>query len=169
VSAGVGPAGITERGVPDHDGWFVRGGSSPPVSLSSASPQGGGRSYRIDPPCAVRVAGRRTGYIRANLGTRHRRAKTRRFLTGQLDAGNKRITLDLLERLRRFDHPTLLVWAENDPHFASKWGQRLRRDIPGAVGLELLPDTGHLLMEERPETLASLIDRFLAGSSPWPS
>jgi pimeloyl-ACP methyl ester carboxylesterase len=31
------------------------------------------------------------------------------------------------------------------------------------VRLELLPDTGHLLMEKRPERFAALVDEFLAG------
>jgi pimeloyl-ACP methyl ester carboxylesterase len=103
------------------------------------------------------------GYIRANLSDRHRRTKTKRFLAGQFDPKNNRVTTDLLDGLRRFDHPTLLVWAEDDPHFGPKWGERLRQDIPGAVRLELLPDTGHLLMEERPERFAVLVGEFLAG------
>jgi pimeloyl-ACP methyl ester carboxylesterase len=49
------------------------------------------------------------GYIRANLSDRHRRARTRRFLAGQFDPENNRTTMDLLEGLRRFDHPTLLA------------------------------------------------------------
>ncbi len=106
------------------------------------------------------------GYIRANLGDRHRRARTRRFLAGQLDPANNRVTLDVLDGLRRFGHPTLLVWAEDDPHFGPEWGQRLLRDIQGAVGLELLPETGHLLMEERPERFAELVGRFLAERAP---
>jgi len=105
------------------------------------------------------------GYIRANLSDRHRRAKTRRFLAGQFDPENNRVTMDLLDGLRRFDQPTLLVWAKDDPHFGPEWGERLRRDIPGAVRLELLPDTGHLLMEERPERFAALVGEFLAGKS----
>jgi pimeloyl-ACP methyl ester carboxylesterase len=102
------------------------------------------------------------GYIRANLSDRYRRAKTKRFLAGQFDPENNRTTIDLLDGLRRFDHPTLLVWAMDDPHFGPEWGERLRRHIPGAVRLELLPDTGHLLMEERPERFAALVGEFLA-------
>lgn len=102
------------------------------------------------------------GYIRANLSDRHRRAKSRRFLAGQADPANNRVTLDLLDGLRRFDHPTLLLWARDDPHFGPEWGERLLQDIPGAVRLELLPETGHLLMEERPERFAELVDQFLA-------
>src|SRR5712691_5119248 len=60
-----------------------------------------------------------------------------------------------------FDHPTLIVWGQDDPHFGPEWGRRLLADIPGAVGLELLPDTGHLLMEERPDELARLLLDFL--------
>jgi pimeloyl-ACP methyl ester carboxylesterase len=109
------------------------------------------------------------GYIRANLGDRHRRAKSRRFLAGQLDPANNRVTLELLEGLRRFDHPTLLVWAEDDPHFGLEWGRRLSEDIPGAVRLEVLPESGHLLMEERPERFAQLVGGFLAESASAPT
>jgi pimeloyl-ACP methyl ester carboxylesterase len=101
------------------------------------------------------------GYIRANLADAHRRRKTRRFLAGQIDPGNNRATLDALPGLKRFDHPTLIVWASDDPHFGPEWAEKLRRDIPGAVRLELLPDTGHLLMEERPRELAGFIAEFL--------
>src|SRR5262245_3981108 len=101
------------------------------------------------------------GYARSNLGDRHRRAKTRRFLGGQLDPANNRITAELLPGLRRFDHPTLLVWARDDPHFGPEWAEKLARDIPGFVRLELLPETGHLLMEERPERFAALVGEFL--------
>lgn len=98
---------------------------------------------------------------RANLSDRRRRRKTKRFLAEQFDPRNNRVTLDVLEGLRRFDHPTLLIWAENDAHFGPEWGERLRREIPGAKRLELLPATGHLLMEERPEEFAALVRDFL--------
>ncbi len=102
------------------------------------------------------------GYIRANLSDRHRRQKTKRFVAGQFDPAHNRVTTELLEGLRRFDHPCLLIWATEDPHFGPAWGRRLKGDIPGAVRLELVPDTGHLLMEERPELVADLIGSFLA-------
>lgn len=98
--------------------------------------------------------------IEANMRDSHRREKTRRFLALQFDPRNNRVTVDLLERLRRFDHPTLLIWAKDDPHFGPEWGQRLRQDIPGAKRLELLESTGHLLMQERPERFASLVRQF---------
>jgi pimeloyl-ACP methyl ester carboxylesterase len=101
------------------------------------------------------------GYIAANLTDRHRRAKTRRFLAGQLDPANHRATTDALPGLRAFDHPTLIVWGRDDPHFGPEWAERLHHDIPGAAHPELLPDTGHLLMEERPQELARLLLDFL--------
>ena len=101
------------------------------------------------------------GYIRANLGDRHRRKKLARFIAEQFDPKNNRITIDLLPGLRQFNHPTLLVWGQEDPHFGPQWAQRLYQDIPGAKRVELLPATGHLLMEERPDEFATLVRTFL--------
>jgi pimeloyl-ACP methyl ester carboxylesterase len=100
--------------------------------------------------------------VRANLADRHRRAKTKRFMATQFDPCNNRVTMDVLGGLRRFDRPTLLIWAQEDAHFGPEWGERLRRDIPGAERLELLPRTGHLLMEERPDEFAALVRAFLS-------
>lgn len=104
--------------------------------------------------------------IRANLGDRHRRARTKRFLAEQFDPANNRATLDVLDGLRRFDHPTLLIWARDDAHFGPEWGERLRNDIPGAKRLEILESTGHLLMEERPQQFATLVRDFLTEQFP---
>jgi pimeloyl-ACP methyl ester carboxylesterase len=103
-------------------------------------------------------------YIRANLGDRRRRAKTRRFLAGQLDPANNRVTLELLDGLRRFDHPTLLLWGAEDPHFGPEWAERLAHDMRAETRLELLPHTGHLVMEEQPQRVATLIREFLTAS-----
>jgi pimeloyl-ACP methyl ester carboxylesterase len=103
------------------------------------------------------------GYIRANLSNAHRRHKTRRFLAGQLDPAHSRVTLELLPGLRRFDHPTLLLWGQDDPHFGPQWAERLNQDIAGAVGVEVLPHTGHLLMEEQPARFAELVLAFLTA------
>jgi pimeloyl-ACP methyl ester carboxylesterase len=102
-------------------------------------------------------------YVRTNFADRHRRRKTRRFLAGQFDRRNNEITLEIVDGLRRFDHPTLLIWAEEDPHFGPEWGERLQRDIPGVVRLDRMPATGHLLMEERPDEFANSVRAFLCG------
>ena len=109
------------------------------------------------------------GFVGANLGDSHRRAKTRRFLAGQLDPSNNRRTLEALAGLRRFDRPTMIVWGRDDPHFGPEWGERLYGEIPGAARLELLPETGHLLMEERPERFASLVLDFLSEGREAPA
>lgn len=101
------------------------------------------------------------GYVRANFATRHKRRKMKRFLAAQYEPANNRVTLDLLPALRRFDHPTLLLWARDDPHFGIAWAERLRDDIPGVRRIEVLQETGHLLMEERPEEYAHAVLRFL--------
>jgi pimeloyl-ACP methyl ester carboxylesterase len=103
-----------------------------------------------------------TGYVRANTSDARRRAKTARFLAGQFNPANTRCTLDAVAGLRRFDHPTLLLWGADDPHFGPAWAERLRQDIPGAVRVELLPRTGHLLMEEQPEAFAAHLLTFLS-------
>lgn len=102
------------------------------------------------------------GFVATNLGDPHRRAKTKRFLRGQLDPDNQRYTSDALGGLRRFEQPTLLLWAQNDPHFGLEWAERLRADIPGARPIEILPGCGHLLMEEKPLEVADLIGEFLS-------
>jgi pimeloyl-ACP methyl ester carboxylesterase len=101
--------------------------------------------------------------IAANFADAHRRAKTTRFLAGQLDAGHNRATLDLIEGLRRFDHPTLLARAVNDAHFGPVWAERLQADLAGPVEVRLFDDTGHLLMEERPGAYADLVGTFLTA------
>jgi pimeloyl-ACP methyl ester carboxylesterase len=106
------------------------------------------------------------GYIRANLSDGRRRSKTRRFLGGQLDPAHNRCTIELLDGLTQFERPTMIVWGLDDPHFGPEWAEKLYRDIPGAERLEFLPDTGHLLMEERPQELASLVLDFLQKDPP---
>jgi len=102
------------------------------------------------------------GYIAANLADAHRRAKTRRFLAAQLDPANQRHTADAAGGLTRITALTLIVWGGQDVHFGPEWAHRLQRDIPGAR-LKILPDAGHLLMEEQPGPLAALLTDFLAG------
>ncbi len=101
------------------------------------------------------------GYVRANMSDAHRRAKPRRFLAGQLTPANNRVTMDLLDGLRQLRRPTLIVWGQDDPHFGPQWAHKLYETIPGAARLEMLPNTGHLVMEEKPEALAAILLDFL--------
>ncbi len=101
------------------------------------------------------------GYVRANLSDPHKRAKTRRFLAGQIDPVNNRATLDALNGLRRFDRPTLLLWGGLDPHFGPRWAERLATDIPGVERVEVLEDAGHLVMEDQPQRVTEILAQFL--------
>lgn len=101
------------------------------------------------------------GYIRANAGDARRRARLRRYLRFQLDPANNRATLDVIDGLRRFDHPTLLLWGEDDPHFGTEWAERLQQDIPGAAPVVRIPGAGHLAMEDRPRDFTEALGRFL--------
>jgi pimeloyl-ACP methyl ester carboxylesterase len=102
------------------------------------------------------------GYVRANLSDRHKRAKSRRFLAGQIDPTNNRVTVDVVDRLKRFEQPTLLLWGAADPHFGPQWAHRLADDIPGVQRVEILPDAGHLVMEDRPQRVVEILTEFLA-------
>ena len=105
------------------------------------------------------------GYIAANLATAHKRAKTRRFLATQLDRANQAHTHHLADALRKVAAPTLILWGEGDVHFPPDWARRLAADIPGATRVEILPATGHLLMEEQPDHVATLIREFLTTTT----
>lgn len=105
------------------------------------------------------------GYIAANLATAHKRAKTRRFLATQLDPANQAHTHHLADALHKIEVPTLILWGEGDVHFPPVWARRLAADIPGTTRVETLPATGHLLMEEQPDHIASLIREFLTTTT----
>jgi pimeloyl-ACP methyl ester carboxylesterase len=101
------------------------------------------------------------GYVAANLADSRRRARTRRFLAAQLDPANHRHTAELAGELTRISAPTMIVWGGRDVHFGPEWAHRLAQDIPTAERVEIVPDAGHLLMEEQPGRLAELLADFL--------
>ena len=77
-------------------------------------------------------------------------------------AGSARYTLAAVEGLKKFDKPTLVLWAADDHYISPSWGRRLYEDIPGAERFELIPFCGHFWQEERPAEFASLMGKFLA-------
>jgi pimeloyl-ACP methyl ester carboxylesterase len=67
---------------------------------------------------------------------------------------------------KRITMPTLILWAEREriipfPGFALRW---LRKKLPHAE-VVIVPRTGHLLLEERPNACNAAIRRFLAGAT----
>ena len=96
-------------------------------------------------------------YLRP-LQTSDGRERARRFML----AGDNRYTMEAVPGLRAFDGPALVVWGADDAFLSPSWGLRLVDDLPGAEKLELLPFCGHLVPEERPVELASLLRSLLA-------
>ena len=68
---------------------------------------------------------------------------------------------DLVEdELKTIDKPCLLIWGREDQVVPLKIGERLASDLPQSK-LVVLDRTGHLLPEEKPETVSQLIKDFL--------
>jgi len=69
---------------------------------------------------------------------------------------NRRVS----KRLYRVTAKTLVLWGEADrlivPAYAQRWG----RLIPGAT-VQTIPDAGHMLPYEQPETFVDTLTRFL--------
>ena len=91
-----------------------------------------------------------------------------RFLAFLL-AGSPRYTLAAAPGLRRFDRPTLVLWAADDRYISPSWGKKLAEEIPGTEGFELIPFCGHFWQEERPAEFTSRIGEFLARHAREPS
>jgi len=60
--------------------------------------------------------------------------------------------------------PTLIIWGEKDNVFAPKIGQQLQRQIPNST-LEIIPNAGHLVLNDAPERVGSSINAFLTQLS----
>jgi pimeloyl-ACP methyl ester carboxylesterase len=84
--------------------------------------------------------------------------RMRKFLL----AGHPSYTLAVVDGLKRFKKPTLILWAGDDPYLSPSWGRRLLDDIPGAERMEIIPFCGHFWQEECPSEFASPMREFLA-------
>ncbi len=97
-------------------------------------------------------------YLRPLSEGPEQRKRFRKFVL----AGDCRFTQLAVEDLRRFDKPTLVVWAADDYYLSPSWGRKLFEDIPGAQRFELVPFCGHFWQEERPSEFSAIIGAFLA-------
>lgn len=70
--------------------------------------------------------------------------------------------LPLWERLRDLTMPVLVLAGENDPAYA-EIGERLAAAIGGNALMLLVPDSGHAVPFEQPETFARLVRAFVSG------
>lgn len=60
----------------------------------------------------------------------------------------------------QLDHPTLIIWGENDDIFPVSEGERLVAEVENGR-LHIIPNGGHSPYNEAPETVANLIQQFL--------
>jgi pimeloyl-ACP methyl ester carboxylesterase len=97
-------------------------------------------------------------YLRPTRGSAVQRERFRKILL----AGDSRYTQLAAEGLRKFDHPTMVIWAADDYYLSPSWGRKLYEEIPGAERFELVPFCGHFWPEERPAAFASLMGEFLS-------
>ena len=70
---------------------------------------------------------------------------------------------ELETQMRTWDLPTLILWGEEDPFHPSAVGERLN-DAIASSALGLVPDTGHFLPEEVPETIYPIISEYLRAN-----
>ena len=77
---------------------------------------------------------------------------------------SNRQTLEAAERLRRFEHPTLIAWAPEDRFFKLRFAKRLAEEIPEARLVEV-EDSFTFVPEDQPERLAELIAGFIRETS----
>ncbi|MHB2165387.1 bifunctional 3-oxoadipate enol-lactonase/4-carboxymuconolactone decarboxylase PcaDC [Alsobacter sp. R-9] len=73
--------------------------------------------------------------------------------------------MDLRPHLQRITAPTLVVAGADDPVTTVAMAEDLTRAIPGA-GLEVVPETAHLLVAERPEAVNPILLAFLDAQAP---
>lgn len=70
------------------------------------------------------------------------------------------VGVDMTSHLGEIRAPTLVMWGEKDIWIPTALAPVFAKAIPGAR-LEVIPDAGHVPMEERPEATAAIARRFL--------
>jgi len=101
-------------------------------------------------------------YLRPLQNSTQGRARFRKFLL----AGHPRYTMQAVEGLKRFDKPTLVIWAADDYYISPSWGKKLAEEIPGVKRFVLVPFAGHFWQEERAPEFSSHMLAFLKQHLP---
>jgi pimeloyl-ACP methyl ester carboxylesterase len=89
----------------------------------------------------------------------------RRDLARLLRAVDTRYTHEAAERLRDFDRPALVLWAQHDRLFPREHGRRLADLLPQGR-FEIVADSRTFIPQEQPERLVARVREFLATSGP---
>jgi pimeloyl-ACP methyl ester carboxylesterase len=109
---------------------------------------------------------KRIGAIGAGLAARWGRPWTRRRLLRGSDHWEGEHLRRAEEALRGIPVPTLVLWGKDDEVFPVRYGRRIRKRIPRAE-LKVVPQAGHFLPVDAPDTTAAEIAAFArnAGTS----
>ena len=73
---------------------------------------------------------------------------------------NQVIEREILPKLDKLAMPTLLVWGGQDPYTTMDLARQLDVAIPQA-DLQVVTNTGHYLLEERPEQVRAILKEFI--------
>ncbi len=87
-------------------------------------------------------------------------AGVRRDVVKFLAAIDSAQTVAAAQRLRRFEHPVLLVWSRTDRIFPLRHAHRLAADLPDAR-LEVVDDSRAFVPLDQPARCAQLIEAFV--------
>jgi len=79
-------------------------------------------------------------------------------------AGDSKYTMKAIPGLKKFNKPTMIIWAADDHELSLSWGKKLFDEIPGADRFELIPFCGHFWQEEKPGEFVFIIREFLTDN-----
>ncbi|WP_020494824.1 alpha/beta fold hydrolase [Sciscionella marina] len=92
----------------------------------------------------------------------------RDFVKFATSAPKRARLLELSERLREFDRPVLVVWADRDKLMPRAHGRRLAALFPDSRLVEIA-SSGTLIPEDQPERLTEVLTGFLAETGAVPA
>ena len=82
----------------------------------------------------------------------------------QIAQADSRFTEEVQVRYGEINTPTLILWGEEDTWIPVEKGEQLHQLIPSST-FHVIPESGHLIIEERPNDLLNKIRPFFAGKS----
>lgn len=80
----------------------------------------------------------------------------------QIAQANSSFTDDVQPLYPDITRPVMILWGREDVWIPIEKGEALHEMIPGSV-FHAIPESGHLVIEEKPEELISHLEPFLAG------
>jgi pimeloyl-ACP methyl ester carboxylesterase len=78
-----------------------------------------------------------------------------------LKAATPPVAGEILDLMRSYQRPAMLLWGCDYPLLSPSWAIQLYHEIPGAMRFELIPFSGHYPQWESPERFARAVLDFL--------